>query len=133
MGRAAIIINTGQAREKAIQWLRKAPWGTRVEFKRTKRTLPQNDLMWALLTDVSTQAEHMGRRYPPEIWKAIFMDALGRETKFVPSLDGQSVVPLGQSSSDLSKDEMSELIDLITAFGTERGVVFGDQNQPVAA
>jgi hypothetical protein len=33
---------------------------------------------------------------------------------------------LGRSSSDLSKAEMTDLIDLISAFGANHGVVFHD-------
>ncbi|MTV61688.1 recombination protein NinB, partial [Streptococcus pneumoniae] len=36
-------------------------------------------------------------------------------------------VTLGRSSSDLSKAEMTDLIELIGAFGANHGVVFHDQ------
>lgn len=126
MSRALLILNGATERDRARNWIAKAPAGTRVEFKQTKRSLPQNDKMWALLTDVAGQKEHFGRKYTPDSWKLIFLDALGRETKFIPSLDGSTVVPIGQSSSDLSKQEMSELIELILSWGTEHGVTFNE-------
>jgi hypothetical protein len=122
MSRAALILANDTVRERAVRWCQKLPQGTRVEFKEPKRTLDQNSRMWAILTDVSRQAEHNGRKYPPEIWKTIFLHALGRETQFIPSLDGQTFIPLGLSSSQLSKAEMGELFELIEAWCAQNGV-----------
>lgn len=130
MGRALIVVQGPVERERAVSWCRNAPLGTRIEFKESKRTLPQNDRMWAMLTDVSTQAEHNGRRYTPDQWKIIFMHACGREVQFIPALDGSTFLPWGQSSSELSKQEMSELIDFIGSWGAEHGVTF---QEPEAA
>jgi hypothetical protein len=41
-------------------------------------------------------------------------------------LDGCGVVELGRSSSDLSKGEMTDMIELMFKFGAEHGVVFND-------
>jgi hypothetical protein len=103
-----------------------APVGTRVEFKAAKRSLSQNDRLWAMLTDVATQKEHSGHRFTPDQWKVLFMHACGRELQLLPSLDRTTFVPWGQSSSDLSKEEMSELLEFIAAWGVENGVVFND-------
>ncbi len=124
MSRHLIVLASETDRTRAYTYAKAAPMGTRIEFKAIKRSLPQNDLMWAMLTDVAGQKEHFGRKYTPDIWKLLFMDGLGRETKFVPSLDGGTVVPIGQSSSDLSKEEMTALIDFIDHWGAENGVVF---------
>ncbi len=124
MSRAVLILNNDWNRKKAVAWVSKAPPDTRVEFKEPKRTLPQNDHMWALLTDVAQQAVHHGRKYTTDQWKVIFLHALGREVQFLPALDGSDFVPYGQSSSDLSKDEMSNLIDFIYAWGAEHELVF---------
>lgn len=132
MARAVLILSADEQRTKATEWVRKAPTGTRVEFKAPKRTLPQNDRMWAMLTDIASQATHNGRRYGTEEWKVIFLNALGRETKFLPSLDGQTFVPWGQSSSDLSKEEMTEMIEMMFAWGAENGVVFNEPRECAA-
>ena len=124
MSRALIILKSAADRARAIKWITSAPFGTRVTFKETKRTLPQNDRFWAMLSDVAAQKEHHGRKYPPDIWKLLFMDAFGRETKYVPALEGGTVVPIGQSSSDLTKNEMSELMEFIAVWGAEHGVTF---------
>ncbi|MFP5078260.1 recombination protein NinB [Rhizobium sp. YIM 134829] len=124
MGRALLVLECDEDKRKAISWIGKAPVGTRVEFKASKRTLPQNDLLWALLTEVSQQLEHGGRRYDPSQWKAIFLHAFGREVSFLPSLNGKTFLPIELSSSDLSKDEMTDLIEFIIKEASERGVTF---------
>lgn len=89
--------------------------------------------MHGLLTDISRQATHNGRRYSPDRWKLLFLDALGRETEFMPSLDNSTIIPVNASSSDLSIKEMSDMIDLMYAWGAEHGIQFhGPQQQAVA-
>jgi len=126
MTRALITIQSTVDRAKAANWIAKAPQGTRVEFKRPKRSLEQNDKMWAMLTEVADQVIWYGKKLSAADWKLIFLDALKRELRATPNLDGTGFVNLGQSSSDLSKEEMSSLIELIHAFGAERGVVFSE-------
>ena len=126
MTRALLVLRRDVDRSKAVNWVASAPVGTRIEFKAPRRTLPQNDRMWAMLSDVAQQKEHMGRRYTAAQWKVLMLHACGREIQFLPALDGSTFIPWGQSSSDLSKEEMSELIDFMGAWGAEHGVTFHD-------
>ena len=103
-----------------------APYGTRVEIKAARRSLPQNDRMWAMLTEVARQAKWHGVRLRPDDWKIIFLDALKRETRTVPNLDNSGFVQLERSSSDLSKQEMSDMMELMAAWGAANGVTFRD-------
>ena len=133
MSRAMIVVTGNADRQRATAWAQKAPYGTRIEFKAAKRTLPQNDRMWAMLTDIAQQKDHNGRRYTPDQWKVLFMHACGREVQFIPSLDGATFIPWGQSSSDLSKDEMTNLIEFMFAWGAENGVIFKEPEAERAA
>lgn len=123
----ALLVLTPNTREKAAAWVRDWPNGTRVEFREPRRSLDQNAKLWALLSDVADQAQHCGQRYPAEVWKTLFMQAFGREVRFLPTLDGSSVFPLGFRSSELTKAEMSDLIEFILAWGAERGITFHTQ------
>lgn len=127
MSRAQITLCSRSEREKAAKWAMQAPTGTRVTFKESKRSSDQNSKLWASLTDVATQVLWHGDRLTPDDWKILFLDALNREMRNVPSLDGNGFVSLGRSSSNLSKSEFSDLLELIMAFGAEHGVVFHDQ------
>jgi hypothetical protein len=124
--RAVLILAGEPQRTRAVSWVHKAPAGTRVEFRAPKRTTDQNAKLWAMLTDIAQQKEHCGRKYTTDQWKCLFLHALGKEMQFIPSLDGSTFLPYGNSSSALSKSEMAELIEFITAWGAQNGVVFGD-------
>ena len=126
MSRALVTIHGDTDRARASTWIAKAPTGTRIEFKSAKRSIPQNDRMWAMLTDVATQVPWHGIKLTPDDWKLVFLDALKREVRMVPNLDGDGFVNLGRSSSDLSKSEMTDLIELIFAFGSQHDVRFND-------
>lgn len=124
MSRALVTINHDYDRVRAAALLGRVPYGTRVEFKGSQRSIKQNDVMWGMLTDIASQKLHNGRRYTADQWKVIFLHALGREVQFIPSLDGSTFIPWGQSSSDLSKQEMMDLIELLLSWGAQNAVVF---------
>ncbi len=126
MSRAALTLIHDIDRKKASNWAWSAPAGTRCEFKAPKRTIEQNSRLWAMLTDVATQLRWHGMKMSTSDWKIVFMDALKREMRLVPNIDGTGFVALGRSSSDLTKGEMSDLIEIISAFGAKHGVVFND-------
>ncbi|GGE36120.1 NinB protein [Agaricicola taiwanensis] len=132
MGRATVVLTSQADKQKAAQWVMKAPWNTRVTFAASKRSLPQNDRMWAMLTDIASQMTYHGIKLAPDDWKLLFLDALKREVRMVPNLEGNGFVSLGRSSSDLSKQEMSDLIEVIFAWGANNGVVFHDDQARAA-
>jgi hypothetical protein len=125
-GRAVLILAGEPQRTRAASWVHKAPPGTRVEFRAPRRTTDQNSKLWAMLSDIARQKEHCGRKYTTDQWKCLFLHALGKEMQFIPSLDGSTFLPYGNSSSALSKSEMAELIEFITAWGAQNNVVFGN-------
>lgn len=130
MTRALITLHGKDDTQRAMRWLTQAPAGTRLEFKAPRRSLPQNDRMWAMLTEVAAQLPWHGVKLTPDDWKLIFLDALKRELRMVPNLEGTGFVNLGRSSSDLSKDEMTDLMELIAAFGASHGITFHDPVAP---
>ena len=129
MSRWLLIIRCDADREKASRWALAAPFGLRIEFREAKRSLEQNAKLWANLTDVASQVLWHGVRLSPEDWKLIFLDGLKKDMRIVPNMDGTGFVNLGRSSSDLSKSEMSNLIELIQMFGANHGVVFHEQEK----
>lgn len=126
MGRALLILDHHEVRRRGADWCMRAKAGSRVEFKGPKRTIPQNDRMWAMLTDIARQKAWHGLRLTPDDWKMIFLDGLKREMRAVPNLDGTGFVNLGRSSSDLSVEEMTNMIELMFAWGAQNSVTFKD-------
>lgn len=111
-----------QARANAIMCVRNAPEGYVVSVGEETRTQMQNRLMWPLLTDLS-KCDYYGRPIKQHDWKNLCMGGLA-SAEFVPSLDGKSVMPLGLSTSNLTKSKFSELIEFIYYTGAQRGVTF---------
>ena len=126
MSRALITLGGRGDRERAIRAIETAPSMSRVEIKAAKRTLPQNDRMWGMLTDIAQQKKHFGKKITTDTWKILFLHAVGNEVKFLQSLDGTEFIPHGHRSSDLTKEEMSDVIEFMFAWGAENGVVFHD-------
>jgi hypothetical protein len=126
MSRYTFTLRSSTERASVVQTIMAAPEGTRVEVKAAKRSADQNSRMWAMLTEVAQQLPWHGVKLRPDDWKLIFLNALKRECRMVPNLDGNGFVDLGRSSSDLSKAEMTDLIELMFAFGAQHGVTFQD-------
>jgi hypothetical protein len=108
------------------------PWliaGHRLNLtiKTETRSTAQNSRMWAMLTEVSNQVDWYGRKLTPEAWKCVFSASLKKQD-VVPGLHGDFVV-LGQSTSQMTVAEMTELMDLMEAFGAEKGVRFTTQEE----
>ena len=123
---------TGEvAKKAACREILAAPEGYVVTLAEPTRSLDQNSLLWPLLTEVSKQVDWYGNKLTADEWKDVFSAALKKQ-KVVPGLDGGFVV-CGQSTSRMSKREFSDLVELIYAFGAERGVVFSGQSERMAA
>lgn len=122
MSRALIVLAYPSDRQKAHDWIDKAKTNSRVTFEGPKRSLDQNAAMWRLLTKVAEQHRHHGQRLLPDDYRLLFLDALKREVRMVPALDNVGWVSLGRSSSNLSHEEMSDLLELITAFCAQNGI-----------
>lgn len=133
MSRYSFTLNSAADRARAMRTITAAPNGTRIDVKAAKRSIPQNDRMWAMLTDIAQQLPWHGVKLRPDDYKLIFLDALKRELRMVPNLDGTGFVNLGRSSSDLSVSEMSDLMELIAEFGARHGVQFQDNSGSAAA
>lgn len=110
------------ARQRAIDAVRAAPAGYVIEIREPTRTLDQNALLWPLLTEVSRQVDWYGQKLTEDEWKDVFTAGL-RKQKAVPGIDGGFVM-VGSKTSRMNKREFSELVELIYAFGAERGVKF---------
>lgn len=97
------------------------------------RTVEQNKLMWALLSDLANQlswpVNGVMSRLSPDDWKHVVSAGLKRERRIAQGLDGGFVI-LGQYTHKMSKAEMSELIELIYAFGAQHGVIWSEESKP---
>lgn len=93
-------------------------------IKQNRRTSGQNALMWSLLGDISRQVEWHGEKMSKKDWKWVFTAAI-RKQRMVPGIEG-GIVFLGEPTSGMSKKEISDLIELIYAFGADHGVEWAE-------
>ncbi len=124
------VIVSEAVRERAIEWLRQLPLKSvvRTDDKPT-RSGAQNDRFHAMIDDVAAQIQwrdvfQRPIRMTRENWKRFFLQMYKRETLIVPNEDGTGFYDLGVRSSELSVSEMSDCMELIAAFGAQRGVKF---------
>ena len=116
-----IVLTSPAKRDGAKRLIELAPHGAIVNVRKASRTVEQNARMWALLSEIS-RAKPEGRELTPEVWKSLFMHALGHTQRFEMALDGHGVVPVGFRSSRLTKDEMSDLMEMISEYGARHNV-----------
>ena len=87
------------------------------------RSLAANAAMWAALTDISEQVTWHGLKLSKEDWKDVLTASLKR-ARSVPNIEGNGFVLLGLRTSEMTVQEMSDLLELAHAFGAEQGVKF---------
>lgn len=116
MSRAVVLICTDADRSRVAKWAAGVAVGTSVTFKSASRSTEQNALMWQCLGDISKQVNWYGQKLSADDWKDVLTAAL-RKTRVVPGIDAGTFVPLGMRTSDMTVAEMTELIELILAFG----------------
>ena len=90
----------------------------------SSRTLAQNRKMWSCLNDIAKQCRLHGEKLSAEEWKHVFTAAKCGQ-RIVTGICGELVV-LGKSTSDETIKFMSELIEIIHAYGAENNVLWSD-------
>lgn len=128
MSKQIFVMAHDMARRRAFEAIKSCPDGYVVTVCEPSRSLSQNARLWPMLSDISRQVDWYGQRLTPEEWKDVFSAAL-KAQKVVPGLNGGFVV-CGQSTSKMGKREFSDLLEVMFAFGAEKGVQW---SEPVPA
>jgi hypothetical protein len=112
----------GMCREGEEFEINAKPW-------KDKRSLASNKKMWACLGDVAKQVKWPvnGRLQliSTDDWKDIISSGLKQEARIAEGIGGGFVM-LGQRTSKMTIAQMSEMIELIYAFGAGYGVVWSE-------
>lgn len=88
--------------------------------KETRRDI-QNRKLWPMIADLQRQVPELAS-YSADDTKLRFLNALGVEMRFLPTLEGEGMFPVGLRSSTLTVAQFAALIELLYAYGAERGV-----------
>ena len=118
--------------ENAIRFFRaldiSGRWKISITTAESVRTLEQNAKLHAMLTDVSRQVQWHGRWLSLENWKDV-MTAAMKSLDVVPNIEGNGFVVLGSHTSKMSIARISEMIELIYAFGSEHNVTWSEPDK----
>ena len=125
--RAIITLRSQADRDKAARWAQGVALGSKVVFHGPQRSIDQNSALWAALGDIARQRDYHGLKLSPDDWRLLFLDALDRETRMVPNLDGTGMIGLGRSTSALSKEEFSGLLSIVYEWGGRNGIEWSDK------
>ena len=115
-----------KVRQNAVLAVSFAPEGYEVIVQEKTRTTAQNKRLWAMLNDIAYQVSWHGKKMDSIQWKNLFSAVLqGQET--VPNLDGTGFVVLGKATSKMTVSEMTDMQELMAAFGAERFVRWSER------
>ena len=114
----------------------KAGKALRLEIKAQSRSEEQNAKYHAMLSEIATQAQHLGAKWSAEDWKRLLVDLFAKETglqggKIIPSLDSNGIVQLGLQTRDFTKEQAMEFITFLEAWGATNGIIFKDVAQSI--
>ena len=126
MNHYAFLVNAQQA-HAALQaaWYAIKPWlvaGHRFDLAITpeRRNSEQNAMLHAQINEIAGTQEWAGKKRSTETWKrllvAAWLRARGESIEVLPALDGHGIDVVFRRTSDLTKAEMSELIEYVLAW-----------------
>ena len=114
-------------RRKACDMIVNAPKGWRFSLRDAKRSDAQNDKMWAMIGDIlKAPPPWFDRSLDKDDVKQVLMSGMFRELRMTRNADNDGLIPLAYRSSQLSVRQMADLIEYISAWGAQNGVVFKD-------
>lgn len=108
-----------------------------VTVARESKTRAQERRYHAMINDIARQVTVFGRRYTPEIWKALLVDQFEQEilanggrlaspSETIVSMDGQRRITVRPSTTRFRKREGADFIEFLYSQGSEMGVAWSD-------
>lgn len=110
-------------RDLAKRHIDQAPDGYVVKIAAETRRDAQNRALWPRLADIQKQVDGFAMFSLDDI-KNRFLNALGVEMRFLPTLEGEGMFPVGMRSSTLTVAQFAGLLALVDEFGSRKGVVW---------
>lgn len=118
------------ARRLAHEAIDSAPDNWIVRVTEPTRSLEQNSLLHAAISDIAKQLKWCGETLSDEDWKRLLVAAWARAEKqpvrLIPAIDGQGFDALYRRTSRMTKAELSSLIEYLYAWGSDQGVKWSD-------
>lgn len=98
-----------------------------IEIKAAEKSREQEEKYHAMIGEIARQASHAGAKWSPDDWKRLLVDQFCKDGGIktgvvVPNLSGDGIVQLGFQTRKFSKEQASEFVEWLYAWGAERGI-----------
>lgn len=100
-----------------------------LQIKQANKSREQEEKYHAMIGEIAKQAKHLGSKWDAESWKRLLVDAfckdIGLKTgAVIPNLAGDGIVQLGFQTRKFTKEQASEFVEWLHAWGAEHGVTY---------
>jgi hypothetical protein len=100
-----------------------------LEIKDAGKSREQEEKYHAMIGEVAKQASHMGSKWDAESWKRLLVDQFCKDNGIktgvvIPNLAGDGIVQLGMQTRKFTKEQASEFVEWLHAWGAEHGVTY---------
>jgi hypothetical protein len=100
-----------------------------LEIKEANKSREQEEKYHAMIGEIAKQAQHLGSKWDAESWKRLLVDQFCRDNGIktgavIPNLSGDGIVQLGHQTRKFTKEQASEFVEWLHAWGAEHGVVY---------
>ena len=100
-----------------------------LEIKDAAKSRDQEEKYHAMIGEIAKQAQHLGAKWDSESWKRLLVDQFCKDNGLktgavIPNLAGNGIVQLGMQTRNFTKEQASEFVEWLFAWGAEHGVTF---------
>jgi hypothetical protein len=93
------------------------------------KTREQEQKYHAMIGEISKQAQHLGATWDSGDWKRLLVQKFCKDYalvggRIIPNLDGDGIVQLDFQTRKFTKEQGSQFIEWLHAWGAEHGIVF---------
>lgn len=83
----------------------------------------------AMIGEIAKQAQHLGAKWDSEDWKRLLVQKFCKEYalaggRIIPNLDGDGIVQLDHQTRKFTKEQGSQFIEWLHAWGADHDIVF---------
>ena len=102
-----------------------------MEIKAADKSRDQEEKYHAMIGEIAKQASHMGSKWDAESWKRLLVDQFCKDSGIktsvvIPNLSGDGIVQLGFQTRKFTKEQASEFVEWLHAWGAQHGITYSE-------
>jgi len=100
-----------------------------LEVKDASKSREQERLYHELIGQIAKQAQHLGAKWDAEDWKRLLVQEFCKQNglssgRVIPNLSGDGICQLGQQTRKFTKEQASDFVEFLQAWGATNGITF---------